>query len=47
MCDLTPGMAYKVVVPEGVPSQIGVCIYDYCRAVFLNQAEQVLLPILE
>ena len=48
MCDLTPGMTFKIAEPKimgGV--YIGVCIYDYCRAEFLNQAESAAIPIIE
>lgn len=48
MCDLTPGMSYKVAIPLLLPSTyIGVCVYDFCRAEFLNQAEEQLMPYLE
>ncbi len=49
MCDLIPTMAFKVaqiVTPFGIPGSLGVCIYGNCTARFLNQAENLILPII-
>lgn len=50
MCHLTPNMTYKVVssyVPElKMPMYLGLCIYGYCKASFLNTLEGFIAPFL-
>ena len=50
MCDLTPNMTYKVMSTfeptYKMNMYLGLCIYDSCRARFLNSMEAILLPII-